>query len=568
MTAREALSLFLERFARYDDPAVVTTPISATILERWAADIDRRPAAEVPLRGTTFVVKDNIDVVGVPTTIGCPSCSTIPRQSATVVGRLMNAGGLPVAKVNLDQFATGLVGTRSPYGTPRNPFDPTLVPGGSSSGSAVAVATGLSTFALGTDTAGSGRVPAAMCGIVGIKPTRGWLSCVGVVPAVRSIDCVAVFADSVGLGATVTEIAAAHDMGDPFSRRPPVVSSPPIRRFGVLSRATLVDLDVEPLIIAEYNDSCEFVERLGFEVCEIDPTDLFAVGDQLYGGPWVTERLAAVGHLLRSTHHDLDPTVSGIMRAGEAYSAVDVHRARYAVEALLHRIRGLFDAVDALLFPTIGWHVTLDDVARDPLGPNARLGRFTTFTNLADLCALTIPIGSDSDRSDRILPPTSVTIHGPAWSDRALVEAARLIVGGTSSPSTPSGWLRLAVAGAHLRGEALEHQLIDRGAVFVSTTTTAPVYRMYAIANSAPAKPALVHVGPGGAAIEVDIWAIPPDGFGRFVDAVPPPLCIGTVELEGGVAVAGFVSEPRALDGATEITRFGGWRNYRRSGEG
>lgn len=560
-TARSAAGAVAAALAALDastDPAVVISSVAVEQLRAWALTIDAQPADQVPLRGTTFAVKDNIDVAGLPTTAACPGFARMADAHASVVARLLAAGAIPTVKVNLDQFATGLVGTRSPYGTPRNPYDPALVPGGSSSGSAVAVAAGLADFALGTDTAGSGRVPAAMCGLIGVKPTRGWLSTTGVVPAVRSIDCVSVFARSLAEGARVTNLAGGLDTSDPYSRAHPHGAVAPVRRIGVLDEVTLVRCGVDPAIAGDYAAARTEFERAGFELTEVDPSALFEIGDQLYGGAWVSERLIPVGEFA-DRPDECDPSVASILARARTHSALDVHRARYRVAALMHQVRALFGRVDALAFPTVPGWTTLADVAADPIGANTRLGRFTTFTNLADLAAVTFPVGAGS-------PPPSVTLHGPAWSDAALLDAAVRVVGNDPIVhAVPAGWIDLAVAGAHLRGGALEHQLADRGAMYRETTTTAPVYRLWALADAVPPKPALVHTGAGGVAIEVDVWSLAPEAFGSFVAALPPPLAIGKVELSDGNVVPGFVSEPRALAGATDVSVHGGWRGYLRS---
>ncbi|HUF99577.1 MAG TPA: amidase family protein, partial [Ilumatobacter sp.] len=419
-SATSAALAVLERLEQLDDPAVVISAVAASQLMEWAAAIDARPPGEVPLRGTTFAVKDNIDVVGSPTTAACPTFAEGPAtQSATVVAALLEAGALPVAKANLDQFATGLVGTRSPHGTPRNPFDPHLIPGGSSAGSAVAVATGLVDFALGTDTAGSGRVPAAMCGLVGIKPTRGSLSCSGVLPAVRSIDCVSVFARQLDLAARVAGVAAGFDESDPFSRIAPAVAVRPVRVLGVLGDDALHLAGTDETIIDAYRITLGQLTELGFELIEIDPQPLFDIGDQLYGGSWVAERLTGIGPFVKHLDHpeQFDPVVGTILSDAAAYTAGDVHRSQYALAHHKHGVRRLFEEVDAVAFPTIGQLPTLAQVERDPIGVNSRLGRFTTFTNLADLAAVTLPVGAPLAPG---LPPFSLSLHGPAWSDRAL----------------------------------------------------------------------------------------------------------------------------------------------------
>jgi allophanate hydrolase len=554
-SATEAVSVAIDALHDSDDPAVVISAVPVEQLHAWAVDIDAQPAADVPLRGLTFAVKDNIDVAGLPTTAACPPFAYPAAISATVVARLLAAGAIPTIKVNLDQFATGLVGTRSPFGTPRNPFDGGLVPGGSSSGSAVAVATGLADFSLGTDTAGSGRVPAAMCGLVGVKPTAGWLSCAGVVPAVRSIDCMSVFAHSLSIGAQVTRAAAWFDSTDPFARRPPVRGVAPIRRLGVLADEAIASAGTDSFVAGAYKAACKQLEQAGFDLVEVDPTDLFEIGDQLYGGPWVGERLIAV-ESMGERLDECDPSVAAILERARRHTALDVHRARYRVAALLRRVVELFERIDALAFPTVPLLATIAEVAADPLGVNTRLGRFTTFTNLADLAAVTFPLGDGA-------PPTSLTLHAPAWSDAALLDAACRITDVAPAPTVvPDGWIQLAVCGAHLRGGALAYQLVDRGAAYLETTHTAPVYKLWALVGAVPPKPALVHAGADGVAIEVDLWAVAPDAFGSFVEGVPAPLAIGKVELADGSIVPGFVSEPRATRDGADVSHFGGWRSY------
>ncbi len=567
MSAGAALDASLRALRDLDDPAVVISSVPDVVLRRLAETVDAMPAAAVPLRGLTFTVKDNIDVAGVSTTAGCPSFGDVPSVSATVVDRLVAAGALPVAKVNLDQFATGLVGTRSPYGTPRNPFDPALVPGGSSSGSATSVVRGLADFSLGTDTAGSGRVPAAMCGIVGIKPTRGWLSIAGVVPAVRSIDCVSVFARELSTAWRVTDAAGAFDPADPMSRLAPPSSRAALRRVGVLSGATLTGLGVADHVRDAYEATCVQLADGGLEPIEVEFDAFLEAGALLYGGPWVAERHVSVGHHVSSGATDIDPVVREIIERAAAWTATDVHRARYRLIELRHRIEQVFAEVDVLVTPTIAREATLDEVAAEPIAANERLGRFTTFSNLADLCAATVPT-RHRFAPDR--PPVSVSVHGPAWSDELVAEVAAMIAQQPSvTPAVPRGWLTLAVAGAHLRGQPLEHQLVDRCARWLGTTATSADHRLYAVAGTVPPKPGLVRSGPGaGRSIEVDLWALAPSAFGDFVAQVPPPLSIGTVELSDGRTTPGFSCEPRALDGALDITDFGGWRAYRASAGG
>lgn len=556
-TAIAAIEAAKEALDACDDDAIVISRPSPRWLAELAASIDDRPVDEVPLRGMTFTIKDNIDLESAETTVACPPIGYRAARSATVVGRLIASGALPTAKVNLDQFATGLVGTRSPYGTPRNPYDSRLVPGGSSSGSATSVARGLAPFSIGTDTAGSGRVPAAFCGIASVKPTPGRMSNAGIVPAVRSIDCPAIFARDLATAWRMVVSASGFDRADPYSRRTSGVGGRPVRRVGVIGEERLRAENVDARVVDDQAIGRDRLEASGFELVEIDPGPLFEIGDLLYGGPFIGERAMAVA-ALSPPPESLDPAVAEVLATATSYSLTDLQRANYRIETLRHDVDEMFDRVDAIAMPTVGWYPTLDDVARAPIAANARLGRFTTFTNLAGLCAVTVPlpVGDDSGA-----PPPSLMVQGPAWSDEHMV-AAGLAVLGEAPPRPPSDWIELVVAGAHLRGEVLEHQLTDRGGIWVETTATATTYRLYAMSTDPP-KPAMVHDAGRGAAIEVDVWALSPAAFGSFVATIPPPLAIGTVELVDGRSLTGFVAEPRAIDHAVEITELGGWRAYR-----
>jgi allophanate hydrolase len=516
-----------------------------------------------------------------------------------VVDRLLEAGAIPIGKTNLDQFATGLVGTRSPYGVPRNPFNPELVPGGSSSGSAVAVATGLVSFALGTDTAGSGRVPAAFNNLVGLKPTRGWWSTRGVVPACRSLDCVCAFALLVEDAVAVGRIAGAFDPEDPQARRRPAASpaAPGPFRFGVPAERDR-EWFGDGRSAEAFGAALRRLEALGGKPVEIDFEPFRAAARLLYGGPWLAERWLAIREFHGGHADAILPVTRQIIEAGADFTAADAFAAFYELDALRRRAETVWSGIDALVLPTAPTIYSLAQVAADPIALNSRLGTYTNFANLLDCAALAVPAGF---RSDGL--PFGLTFFGPAWSDGRLAElgavfqqaepttlgatgierpASKARAPGANAPAAAPakaaptdapaaaavgpGALSLAVVGAHLRGQPLNFELTGRGARFVCATRTADCYRLYALAGTLPPKPGLVRVAPGGgASIEIEIWSMSPAAWGDFVGAIPPPLGIGTLLLQDGSKVKGFLCESIALAGADDITAFGGWRAYRQS---
>ncbi|MEV6160914.1 allophanate hydrolase [Streptomyces sp. NPDC052052] len=510
-------------------------------VEAEARRIESRIAegAYLPLAGRLLAVKGNIDVVGLPTTAGCPSYAYEPDADAPAVARLRAAGALVIGTTNLDQFATGLVGTRSPYGAVRNAFDPERVSGGSSSGSAVAVALGIADLALGTDTAGSGRVPAAFNGIVGIKPTRGLVPTDGVVPACASLDCVTVFAR------TLPEAEQAMALMVTAAPRPDRSRVPGPWRIAVPPTELLGALD--PGWAAAYESAAGRLRAAGAVLRTIDPAPFIEAAAMLYDGAFVAERYTAVGAFIdgAATASGLDPTVARIITAARDIPA---HRL-FADQATLSELRAAATAAlgdaDALLLPTAPGHPTLAEVAADPVGANARLGRFTNSTNLFDLCAVAAPAGEVDGL------PFGVMLIGPAHTDERLARIAALL--------TPPA--RIAVVGAHLTGEPLNPQLRALGARLIRTTATAPVYRLHALRTDPP-KPGLERIGEGGAAIEAEVWELPAEGLGQLVAALPAPMALGRVELGDGESVPGFLCEPYALEGAKDITVHGGWRAY------
>lgn len=521
-------------------------------------------AAKPPLYGRLFAIKDNIDLAGLPTTAGCPAYSYSPTAHATVVGRLIAAGAIPIGKTNLDQFATGLVGTRSPYGACSSVFDSRYISGGSSAGSAVAVASGLASFSLGTDTAGSGRVPAAFNGLVGLKPTRGLLSMTGVVPACRSLDCVSIFTRTCSEALAVWNTARGIDPLDAYSRvsGPGQSAAPWLEgpfRFGVPAADQLEFFGDEeaPRLYAQ---AVEELEGIGGARVEIDFSIFRDVATLLYSGPWVAERLAAVGPFMHARAAEMDPVVREIIQAATQLSAAETFGAMYRLQELARAAGAEWDRMDVLALPTTGTIYTHEAIAAEPIKLNTNLGYYTNFVNLLDLTAVAIPAGF---RTNRL--PFGISLIGPAFSDEALLALADRFLrpqGPVEFPRAP-GCIRLAVVGAHLTGQPLNGQLTSLGARLAAKGRTSREYRLYALSGSAPPKPGLVREprfqGPG---IEVEVWNVPEDRFGGFVAAIPPPLGIGKVALDSGESVTCFICEPHAVAGAREITQFGGWRSY------
>lgn len=513
-------------------------------VEAEARQVDARVAAgeRLPLAGTVLAVKGNIDVAGLPTTAGCPSYAYRPERDAPAVARLRAAGAVVLGTTNLDQFATGLVGTRSPYGAVHSAHDPQRVAGGSSSGSAVAVALGIVDLALGTDTAGSGRVPAAFNGIVGLKPTRGAVSTEGVVPACRSLDCVSLFARTVDAAERAFALLAEADGVRAAPQR-----RPGPWRIAVPDTAQLGEVDDG--WAAAFQAAAERLTAAGAEPVAVDLEPFSAAATMLYGGAFVAERYAAVGGFVDKNigSADLDPTVAGIISAARDIPAHRLFSDLAELERLRDRAREALGDADALLLPTAPGHPTLAQVAADPVGANTRLGRFTNSTNLLDLCALAVPSGTVGGS------PFGVMLVGPPATEHRLAAVARLL-------TTPPG-ARLAVVGAHLSGQPLNGALTALGARRITTTTTSPDYRMHLL-DTAPPKPGLVRVTAGGAAVEAEVWELPVQSLGALLADLPEPMALGRVRLADGSSVPGFLCEPAALAGAPDITAHGGWRAY------
>ena len=564
-----------------DDDHVWIARVDESALRQKAEELDRKLRAnpgmidELPLFGIPFAVKDNIDVAGIATTAACPEFAYTPERSAFVVERILEAGALFLGKTNMDQFATGLVGTRSPYGTPVNPFNPEIIPGGSSSGSAVAVAAGYVSFSLGTDTAGSGRVPAGYNNIVGLKPTSGRLSTSGVVPACRSLDCVSVFALSCQDAATVARVAEGFDADDPFSRRP----VPAARRQPSDTPVVLGIPRPEQLKFFGDDDSRDSFQEImgilagkGFKLVEIDYDPFEQTSRLLYEGPWVVERQIAFGDALRRYESTVDPRVREAVEKVPAYSAADQFKAYYQLKRFRRQVETIFEDVDALLVPTMSRIYRIDEAQSAQPSASRTLGYYTNYVNLLDLAAVAVPAGLVSSRL-----PFGVTVVGPAHTEDRLLKIGDTIHRTTSttvgalraalpkplpvSAQADENSLRLCVVGAHMRGLPLNSQLTALGGHFVREAATAPFYRMFLLDWLDPVRPGMVR-DPDGASLAIEVWDLPMDRFGEFFTQVAPPLSFGTVELADGSRTAGFLCEGYAVQDAPEISAFGGWRGY------
>ncbi len=555
--------------------------LSLAELTAHALALEGRDVATLPLYGIPFAIKDNIDLAGVPTTAACPDYAYTPERSATVVQRLIDAGAIPVGKTNLDQFATGLVGVRSPYGACRNAIDPEFVSGGSSSGSAVAVALGLAGFSLGTDTAGSGRVPAMFNNLIGLKPSLGRLPSTGVVPACRTLDTVSVFALSAADAAVVLAAAQGPDPQDAYSRRLP----PHGRNFGAgafrfgVPRAQDLAFYGNTLGPTHFAQAVDRLIALGGTPVEIDLTPFRSVATLLYEGPWVAERYAAIREFIETQPESLHPVTRAITEAGARISAADTFAALYRLKALEQTARAAWGDIDCLVVPTAPTIHTIAAVEADPIALNSQLGHYTNFVNLLDLAAVAVPVGFAAEGPARGLPH-GVTLIARCGHDLPLLSlAARLhavsvstvgatphaphwVAGLPDATAFASGQVEVAVCGAHLSGLPLNWQLTQRGATLVRTVRSAPLYKFYALPGGPPFRPGMVRVAEGGGAIELEVWELPAREFGSFVAGIPAPLGIGTVLLEDGSSVQGFVCESHAVAGAQDITACGGWRAH------
>ena len=562
------------RLEALDDPGIFLHLVEREAALVEASDLGLFDPAAKPLWGVPFAIKDNIDLAGCPTTAACPDFSYRAQADAFTVAALRRAGAIPIGKTNLDQFATGLVGVRTPYPAPLNALDPAIVPGGSSAGSAVAVAQGIVSFALGTDTAGSGRVPAALNGIVGLKPTLGALSNSGVVPACRTLDTISIFALSVDDAFAAFRCAAFYDPADAYARpfpAPLLPALPPGLRLGVPDEKTrrFFGDDVQA---ASFAKALEDLAALGAELVELDFTVFYDVAEMLYEGAWLAERYTVIEDLLQRDPEAIHPVTRRVIEPARKLSAADAFRGLYRLQELKRQVEPLLAKVDQLVVPTIPSFYSVAELEADPLGPNARLGTYTNFVNLLDLCALAVPVAPRSDGR-----PGSVTLLAPAGQDGAVAALGRALQQRCAPPQGATGWplpppeaaapaprsdeLAVAAVGAHMSGLPLNHELTRLGARFLRRAQTAAGYRLFSLPGGGVARPGLLRDTSGGA-IDVEVWALPKAQFGSFMDGIPSPLGIGTLTLEDGTEVKGFLCEACATEDAEDVTRFGGWRAF------
>lgn len=575
MTPAQTIARSYQRIRDYNDPAVFISLRDEKAALAEAEALAAKDPSTLPLYGVPVAVKDNIDALGLPTTAACPAFAYSPTHDSTAVARLREAGAIIIGKTNLDQFATGLVGVRSPYGIPVNPIRGDLIPGGSSSGSAVAVSTGLVPLALGTDTAGSGRVPAMLNNIVGLKPSLGLISNAGLVPACRTLDCISVFSLTVDDAMTALSVMAGPDGADPFSRNRPlgaVTAFPETLRLGIPRNGQLIYFGDKASEKA-YGEALKRWTSLGATLVEFDLEPFYETARLLYEGPWVAERYLVIRNLLASSPDSIHPVTREITAAGSRLTAAETFAALYRLQALRRIAERSFANFDALVLPTAPTAYSTAQVLANPIELNSRLGTYTNFVNLLDLCGLALPAAM---RPDGI--PFGITLLAPAGRDAQLASIGRVFHADTGlkmgskyltqpplaefSPRLNGDEIAIAVVGAHLSGMALNDELLALGGRLLEEATTAPDYKLYAL-DTAPPKPGMLRVDDGmGTPIKLELWALSAAAFGKFVAAIPPPLSIGTVRLVDGRGVKGFIVEPAAIDGARDISAFGGWRAF------
>lgn len=582
LTPQMMVEQIIDRAAEYQDYNIWITSPSLSWIQPFIDGLKDKDPETSPLWGIPFTIKDNIDLAGVPTTAACPEFAYTPEQTAFAVQQLIDAGAIPVGKANLDQFATGLNGTRSPYGPCHNSFDFDYVSGGSSAGSAVAVALGLSTFSLGTDTAGSGRIPACFNNLIGLKPSIGLLSGTGMVYACRSLDCISIFAYNADDANEVLDVAAKFDPEYGYSRAIPYPNQK--RQYGLAGtdltlgviQSDQLEFFGDQFYSEAYQATLDGLRSAGYTLKEIDFAPFLEAAKLLYEGPWVSERYIATQPIIDENPDVIFPVVREIIEPGSKPKATDLFKAQYRLQELKLVCDQILASVDSLVTPTAGRHFTIDEMLAEPIKANSQLGLYTNFMNLLDMTSVAVPTQLLM-RDGKITMPFGITLVGPCMSDRWLLSIANRVqqifelpTGNTgyslperqANPVTNPATIEVLVCGAHLTGLPLNWQLTERGAWLKQTTTTASSYRMFALAGGPPFRPGLIRDEQQGSAIDVEIWSVPAEHFGSFVAGIPGPLGIGKVELADGSMVAGFICEPQGTVGAEEITQYGGWKAW------
>ncbi len=586
-TPRELIALLRERSQQFADRNIWIHELSDAEIEIYLSALDKRTLADAPLYGIPFAIKDNIDLANIETTAACKAVAFTPGEDAFVVNNLIAAGAIPLGKTNLDQLATGINGTRSPWGPGKNSFDPKYISGGSSSGSAIAVALGIATFSLGTDTAGSGRIPAAFNNIVGWKPSRGILSSRGMLPACRTLDCITLFTLTAADTAALLPFVARYDEKDAYARINPAhntansgMANPfgtPTKRsfeFGV-PRSDQLEFYGNEQYTAAFTKSIALLENIGGIKREIDFSDFLDAARLLYEGPWIAERYHGIRELIETNPSALLPVIQTIIGQGRDKTGVDTFDAMYKMQEFRCKIEPLVASLEFIATPTAGTHFTIEEMLAAPILHNSQLGYYTNFMNLLDLAAVAVPT--------QILDngmPFGITLFSDHFTDLRLLSYAHLLQAETQlplgaieksyefktlPPRTELSRSKVVVCGAHMSGLPFNSQLIARQAKLISKTKTSPSYRFYALAGGAVQRPGLIRVEKDGAAIEVEVWEMPSTEFGSFVAAIPQPLGIGKVELQSGEWLPGFICESYAVSNAKDITELGGWREYLRA---
>ena len=576
---RDVVDYVLQRSSEFEDHNIWITRLTLAQITPFLSALEGVNIDSLPLYGVPFAIKDNIDLANIDTTAACEAFRYTPDESAFLVQCLISAGAIPIGKTNMDQFATGLVGTRSPepWGPCKNSINPEYISGGSSSGSAVAVALGLVSFSLGTDTAGSGRVPAMLNNIYGHKPSRGLFSMSGVVPACRSLDCPSVFSLTASDAKQVFDVASSFDVNDSYARRKPFSNG--ARQWGQPLKAPVIgvpmnanlnffgDIDNQAL----FAQAIEKWASLGAEIVEVDMQPLLDAAKLLYEGPWVAERYAALESLIESQPEKMHEVVRGIVQGATGKTAVETFQYEYRMQDYRRISEQLFSGLDFLLSPTAPTMYTIDQVLDDPVTLNSNTGYYTNYMNLLDLAGTAVPAGF----SDKGLP-FGVTMVAPAMSDQKLLSyahqwqlASNKKVGAldykptltTANDLNFDDMIQVAVCGAHLQGMPLNWQLTERDAELVNVTKTSACYELYALEGDSPRRPGLKRVAQG-TSIDIEIWQMPSENFGSFVAGIPAPLGIGKVECINGAWLTSFICEPYGFVNAQDISSFGGWRAY------